>query len=55
MPEETKIVYHIGDEQTPYVSKINIPPDKITLGDFKAAIKKPNFKYFFRSQDADFG
>lgn len=55
MPEETKIFYYIGDEQTPYVSKINIPPDVVTLGDFKAAIKKPNYKFFFRSTDADFG
>lgn len=55
MPEETKIVYYIGEEQTPYMSKVAIPPDEITLGIFKAAINKPNYKYFFRSTDADFG
>ena len=52
---ETKFVYYIGDEKTPYVSKINIPPQVITLGDFKATIKKPNYKFFFRSEDQDFG
>nr|NP_001027754.1 dishevelled homolog [Ciona intestinalis]BAA92183.1 dishevelled homolog [Ciona intestinalis] len=55
MSDETKIVYYLGDEQTPYVSKINLPPDSITLGDFKAAIKKINYKFFFKSTDADFG
>ena len=55
MPDETKIFYYIEDEKTPYAIKINISPDLITLGDFKAAIKKPNCKYFFRSQDQDFG
>uniref|UniRef100_H2ZCX6 Dishevelled segment polarity protein 3a n=1 Tax=Ciona savignyi TaxID=51511 RepID=H2ZCX6_CIOSA len=52
---ETKIVYYLGNEQTPYVSKINLAPNSITLGDFKAAIKKSNFKFFFKSTDADFG
>nr|BAF62687.1 Dishvelled [Halocynthia roretzi] len=55
MAEETKIVYYIGDEKTPYLSKVNIPSGLITLGHFKAAINKPNYKYFFRSTDADFG
>ncbi|XP_076805075.1 segment polarity protein dishevelled homolog DVL-1-like isoform X1 [Clavelina lepadiformis] len=55
MPEETKIVYYIGDEQTPYVIKVNISPEVVTLGDFKAAVKKPNYKFFFRSKDQDFG
>ena len=55
MSVETKILYYIGDEQTPYVSKINIPPEVITLSDFKAAVNKPNHKFFFRSQDKDFG
>ncbi|XP_039250963.1 segment polarity protein dishevelled homolog DVL-3-like isoform X2 [Styela clava] len=55
MPEETKIVYYIGDEATPYLSKVTIPPEQITLGNFKVAINKPNYKYFFRSTDADFG
>ena len=55
MPEETKIVYYIGDEQTPYMKKINLPPNLITLADFKSAVSKPNYKYFFKAQDQDFG
>jgi len=52
---ETKIIYHIGDEDTPYLIKLSIPPDIVTLKDFKDALQKPNHKYFFRSMDADFG
>ena len=55
MPEETKIVYHIGDEQTPYLKTISGSPGSITLGDFKAAINKTNYKFFFRSIDQEYG
>jgi len=55
MPDETKIVYYIGDEPTPYMKKINLPPNVITLADFKSAVSKPNYKYFFKAQDQDFG
>lgn len=55
MSNETKIVYYIGDETTPYVTKVNIAPEAITLKDFKTAIKKPTYKFFFRSEDKDFG
>jgi len=55
MSEETKICYYVGDEQTPYISKISVSQHDITLRDFKATTKKTNYRYFFRSQDADFG
>ena len=55
MSQETKIVYYIGDEQTPYMKKINISPDAVTLADFKSAISKSNYKFFFKSKDQDFG
>ncbi|XP_063720365.1 segment polarity protein dishevelled homolog DVL-3-like isoform X5 [Symsagittifera roscoffensis] len=53
--EETKIIYHIDGEETPYLVKIPLPSERVTLADFKAAVNKPNFKYFFKQMDADFG
>uniref|UniRef100_A0AAU7EBI6 Dishevelled protein n=1 Tax=Terebratalia transversa TaxID=34513 RepID=A0AAU7EBI6_TERTR len=53
--EETKIIYHIDDEDTPYLIKLPIPSDKVTLGDFKNALNRPNMKFFFKSMDDDFG
>ena len=55
MSNETKIVYYIGDEQTPYMKKIDIPSNVITLADFKSAVNKPNYKYFFKAKYEDFG
>ncbi|XP_014675230.1 PREDICTED: segment polarity protein dishevelled homolog DVL-3-like [Priapulus caudatus] len=52
---ETKIIYHIDDEDTPYLVKIPKPADEVTLGDFKAVLNKPNYKFFFKSMDDDFG
>ncbi|BFZ23968.1 hypothetical protein BsWGS_27006 [Bradybaena similaris] len=52
---ETKIIYHIDDEDTPYLIKLPIPADRVTLGDFKNALNRPNFKFFFKSMDDDFG
>ena len=53
--EETKIIYHIDDEETPYLIKLPISTDKVTLGDFKNALNRPNYKFFFKSMDDDFG
>ncbi|XP_010868718.1 segment polarity protein dishevelled homolog DVL-2 isoform X2 [Esox lucius] len=52
---ETKIIYHIDEEETPYLVKIPIPSEQITLLDFKQVLKKPNYKFFFKSMDQDFG
>ncbi|XP_041378057.1 segment polarity protein dishevelled homolog DVL-3-like isoform X2 [Gigantopelta aegis] len=52
---ETKIIYHIDDEDTPYLIKLPVPADRVTLGDFKNALNRPNFKFFFKSMDDDFG
>uniref|UniRef100_A0A3B3Y9D1 Dishevelled segment polarity protein 1a n=1 Tax=Poecilia mexicana TaxID=48701 RepID=A0A3B3Y9D1_9TELE len=32
---ETKIIYHIDEEETPYLVKLSVPPEKVTLADFK--------------------
>ncbi|KAK7070976.1 Segment polarity protein dishevelled DVL-3 [Halocaridina rubra] len=53
--EETKIIYHIDDEETPYLVKIPKAPDKVTLLDFKNVLNRPSYKFFFKSMDDDFG
>ena len=53
--EETKIIYHIDDEDTPYLIKLPVASDRVTLGDFKNALNRPNYKFFFKSMDDDFG
>ncbi|XP_076043044.1 segment polarity protein dishevelled isoform X2 [Oratosquilla oratoria] len=53
--EETKIIYHIDDEETPYLVKIPKAPDKVTLADFKNVLNRPSYKFFFKSMDDDFG
>ncbi|XP_050521876.1 segment polarity protein dishevelled homolog DVL-2 isoform X2 [Daktulosphaira vitifoliae] len=53
--EETKVIYHIDDEDTPYLVKLPISADKVTLADFKNVLNRPNYKFFFKSMDDDFG
>lgn len=53
--EETKIIYYLEDQETPYLVKLIIPPEKVTLKDFKNALNRQNYKYFFKSMDDDFG
>lgn len=55
MSSETKIIYHIDEEETPYLVKLTIPPDQVTLADFKNVLNRPNYKFFFKSMDDDFG
>ena len=52
---ETKIIYHIDDQDTPYLVKLPIASDKVTLFDLKNALNRPNSKYYFKSMDDDFG
>lgn len=55
MAEETKVIYYVDDEETPYLMKIPVPSSKVTLSDFKANVKKSNHKYYFKSMDEDVG
>ncbi|NP_001274723.1 segment polarity protein dishevelled homolog DVL-3-like [Hydra vulgaris] len=55
VPDETKIIYHVDDEETPYLVKIPKSPSLVTLGDFKNVINRPNYRFFFKSMDDDFG
>ncbi|KAI5612556.1 dishevelled segment polarity protein 3a [Silurus asotus] len=52
---ETKVIYHLDEQETPYLVKISVPADSVTLSDLKNALKKPNYKFFFKSMDDDFG
>uniref|UniRef100_A0A674PHJ6 Dishevelled segment polarity protein 1a n=1 Tax=Takifugu rubripes TaxID=31033 RepID=A0A674PHJ6_TAKRU len=55
---ETKIIYHIDEEETPYLVKLSISPEKVTLADFKNVLNnRPvnSYKFFFKSMDQDFG
>uniref|UniRef100_A0A8C0KCN6 Dishevelled segment polarity protein 2 n=1 Tax=Canis lupus dingo TaxID=286419 RepID=A0A8C0KCN6_CANLU len=52
----TKVIYHLDEEETPYLVKIPVPAERITLGDFKSVLQRPaGAKYFFKSMDQDFG
>ncbi|XP_030072109.1 segment polarity protein dishevelled homolog DVL-3 isoform X2 [Microcaecilia unicolor] len=52
---ETKIIYHLDEQETPYLVKLPIAAERVTLADFKAVLNKPNYKFFFKSMDDDFG
>uniref|UniRef100_A0A4W5KTX3 Dishevelled segment polarity protein 3 n=1 Tax=Hucho hucho TaxID=62062 RepID=A0A4W5KTX3_9TELE len=52
---ETKIIYHLDEQETPYLVKLPIAADRVTLADFKNALNKPNYTFFFKSMDDDFG
>uniref|UniRef100_A0A671RKK3 Segment polarity protein dishevelled homolog DVL-1-like n=1 Tax=Sinocyclocheilus anshuiensis TaxID=1608454 RepID=A0A671RKK3_9TELE len=55
---ETKIIYHIDEEKTPYLVKLSVAPEKVTLADFKNVLSnRPvnSYKFFFKSMDQDFG
>ncbi|XP_041850311.1 segment polarity protein dishevelled homolog DVL-3-like isoform X2 [Melanotaenia boesemani] len=55
MAEETRVIYHLEDQETPYLIRISVPAQRVTLADFKQVLNKPNVKFFFKSVDDDFG
>ncbi|XP_022594135.1 segment polarity protein dishevelled homolog DVL-3-like [Seriola dumerili] len=55
MAEGTRVIYHLEDQETPYLIRINVPSQRVTLADFKQVLNKPNAKFFFKSVDDDFG
>lgn len=54
---DTKVIYHIDRQETPYRVKVPGLPGEITLQAFKTALNRPgsSFKFFFKSVDDDFG
>ncbi|XP_015259280.1 PREDICTED: segment polarity protein dishevelled homolog DVL-3-like isoform X3 [Cyprinodon variegatus] len=55
MAEETRVIYHLEDQETPYLIRINVPAQRVTLADFKQVLNRPHAKFFFKSVDDDFG
>jgi segment polarity protein dishevelled len=53
--KETKVIYHVDDEETPYLMKIPKPPNEVTLADFKEQLNRPAAKFFFKSKDEEVG
>lgn len=53
--EETKVIYYVDDEETPYMMKIPLSPSKVTLSDLKGQLNRPFKKFFFKSIDDDIG
>lgn len=48
----------MDEEETPYLVKVAVPPDRVTLGHFKQVLNNrpsSSFKFFFKSMDLDFG
>ena len=53
---ETKVIYHVDEEETPYLVKVGVPPDSVTLGDLRAVLRqRHNYKYFFKKNMPDIG
>uniref|UniRef100_A0A8C6SCS0 DIX domain-containing protein n=1 Tax=Neogobius melanostomus TaxID=47308 RepID=A0A8C6SCS0_9GOBI len=42
--ESTRVIYHLEDQHTPYLVRIGVPAQRVTLA-----------RFFFRSEDRDFG
>ncbi|XP_068172788.1 segment polarity protein dishevelled homolog DVL-3-like [Antennarius striatus] len=55
MAEETRVIYHLEDQDTPYLIRINVPAQRVTLADVKHALNKPRARFFFKSVDDDVG
>lgn len=55
MADETKVIYYVDDEETPYMMKIPLNPSNVTLSDLKEQLNRPFKKFFFKSIDDDIG
>ncbi|XP_068561385.1 segment polarity protein dishevelled homolog DVL-3 isoform X1 [Cebidichthys violaceus] len=53
--EETRVIFHLEDQETPYLIRINVPAQRVTLADFKHVLNKPNMRFFFKSVDDEIG
>ena len=55
--EVTKVIYYVGEEDTPYLVKVQVPPGQVRLLDFKSALPQPadGYTFFFKSIDEDVG
>ncbi|KAM9820281.1 segment polarity protein dishevelled homolog DVL-3 [Neosynchiropus ocellatus] len=55
MTGETRVIYHLEDQDTPYLVRVHVPAQRVTLADLKQVLNKQNHKFFFKSVDDDFG
>ncbi|CAF0930040.1 unnamed protein product [Brachionus calyciflorus] len=57
--EDTKIIYYMDEDKMPYLIKLNMPPEKAKLKDFKQSLNggvaNKNLKFFFQTIVDDFG
>lgn len=53
--EETKVIYYIDDEETPYLMKVSRSPGEVQLKDFKAQLNRTYQKFFFKAVDDEIG
>lgn len=37
----------------PYCTEVQVPPEKITLGDFKRVLNRSNFKFYCKAPSPD--
>jgi len=55
MAAETKVIYYVDGQETPYLVKVPVAADEVTLGDLKTVLKKYNYRYFFKADYAAIG
>lgn len=55
MAQETRVIYHLEDQETPYLVRIGVPAQCVTLADFKQVLNRSNVRFFFKSVDEDVG
>lgn len=49
----TKVYYYFDDDKTPYLSEVPVPPERLTLAEFKKVFNRRNYKYYYQAYDAD--
>ncbi|KAM6933607.1 segment polarity protein dishevelled homolog DVL-3-like [Xenentodon cancila] len=55
MAQETRVIYHLEEQDTPYLVRIGVPAQRVTLADFKTVLNRTNVRFFFKSVDEDVG
>ncbi|KAM9003122.1 LOW QUALITY PROTEIN: segment polarity protein dishevelled homolog DVL-3 [Sarcophilus harrisii] len=50
---ETKIIYHLDGQETPYL-QLPLPAERVTRPT-QGRLQRPTYKFFFKSMDDDFG
>lgn len=51
----TRVLYHLDGQATPYLVRLPVAPDHVTLADLRGAVNKPRHRFFFKALDADYG